>query len=104
MNNRGVVLVTVIIAVIILAVISVGIMSLNVSQVTTGSSVVETIQAEQLATGIFYQDYQRKIDGTGSTPTSVTVGSKTYSIIRNETVCPTCPNAANQVQMTVSTP
>ncbi len=101
-NESGVILVTVIVLTIVLSIVAIGIMSLNVSQVKTASSVVDTVRAEQLATGLFYQDYQRRVDGGGSTlPSSIDIGGKTYTITR-ATDTTTGPNGTNQVQFNIT--
>jgi len=79
-KESGVILVTVVILTIILSIVAIGVMSLNVSQIKTSGSVVKTIVAEQLATGLFYQDYQRRIDAAGTRPTSVMVGLTNYVV------------------------
>ncbi|MCB9771976.1 MAG: hypothetical protein H6754_05445 [Candidatus Omnitrophica bacterium] len=102
-NDSGIILVTVVILVLVLSIVAIGVMGLNVSQVKTASSVVDTIKAEQLATGLLFQDHQRKIDGTGTTPTSITIGSTTYAINRSETAgSGATPNNANQIQFNIS--
>ncbi len=83
-NESGIILVTVIILIMILSIVAIGVLSLNVSQLKTSSSVVDTIKAEQLATGLFYQDYQRRLDGTGTIPASpITIDGKAYTITRD---------------------
>lgn len=102
-NDSGIILITVVILVLVLSIVAIGVMGLNVSQIKTSSSVVDTIKAEQLATGLLFQDHQRKIDGTGTTPTSVTIGSTPYTITRTETAGSVAtPNNANQVQFNIS--
>lgn len=103
-NESGVILVTVIIVTMILSVVTIGLMSLSRSQVTTASSVVSTIQAEMLATGLFYQDYQNRIDGnTATLPTSITVGTKNYTVTRTtDTAGSSSQNFANQVQFNIT--
>lgn len=91
-NNSGVILITVILLTIVLSIVAVGIMSLNVSQVKTSKSVVDSVVEEQLATGLFYQDYQRKFEnGTpASYGSSIQVGTcpgptcRRYTINRSE--------------------
>lgn len=102
-NESGVILVTVVILIIILSIVTIGIMSLNVSQVKTAASVVDTITAEQLATGIFYQDYQRRIDGQGTLPSNMIIGKKTYTITRTtDVVTGNSTNNTNQVQFDIT--
>lgn len=104
-NKSGVILVTVVILTIILSIVTIGIMSLNVSQVKTASSVVDTIKTEQLATGLFYQDYQRRIDGLGETsrPTNIIVGSKIYTITRTTDINGGVNNNnTNQIQFNIT--
>ncbi len=107
-NETGIILVTVIVLTIVLSIVAVGIMSLNVSQIKTSSSVVDTVRAEELATGLFYQDYQRRIDGKDLTysPSSVIIDSKTYSISRpandRQTLDPEKMNLTNEVQFTIT--
>ena len=101
-NESGVILITVIVLIMILSIVAIGVMSLNVSQIKTASSVVDTIKAEVLATGLFYQDYQRRIDGSGSSPTSIAIGGKTYNITRSTDTNGTGPNNTNQLQINIS--
>lgn len=101
-KESGVILVTVVVLIIILSIVAIGIMSLNVSQIKTSASVVDSVVAEQLATGVFYQDYQRRIDGTGSTPTNEVIGNKTFTISRGADVNGTGPNSTNQVQINIT--
>ncbi len=103
-NESGVILVTVIILVMVLSIVAIGIMSLNVSQIKTSTSVVQTIQAEQLATGLFYQDYQRRAQGQGTSPSSpITVGTTVYSITRStDIVAGNNFYNTNQVQINIT--
>lgn len=103
-NESGVILVTVIVLTFILAIVAIGIMSLNVSQVKTATSVVDAIKAEQLATGIFYQDYQRRIDGLPAPPSSqqITIGAKTYTVTRTADITVGTPNNTNQIQFNIT--
>jgi hypothetical protein len=103
-NESGVILVTVVVLTIILLIVAIGIMSLNVSQVKTAASVIDTIKAEQLATGIFYQDYQSRVDGQGpsSLPTNIVIGYKTYTITRTTDITTGTPNNTNQVQFNIT--
>jgi len=105
-NESGVVLVTVIILTIVLSIVVIGIMSLNISQVTTGRSVVDTVVAEQLATGLFYQNYQQKFEGKGTTPGTVVLqtpyGQKTYTIQRTDAPDVNAPNNTNKVQINLT--
>ena len=100
-NESGVILVTVILLTIVLSIVAIGIMSLNVSQVQTASTVVDSVTAEQLATGLFYQNYQQKFDGVGNTPTNMTIGTKTYTITHSETPN-SGPNTTNQLQFNLA--
>ncbi len=101
-NESGVILVTVIVLTIVLSIVAIGILSLNVSQVKTASSVVDTVRAEQLATGLFYQDYQRRVDGSATIPSSpINIGGKNYTITR-ATDTTTGPNGTNQVQFNIT--
>ena len=105
-NNRsGVILVTVILLTIVLAIVAISIMSLRVSQVTSGVSVVDSIKAEQVAVGAFYQYHQQKVDGCSLCPTpgncsscpiapSESLNGKTYTVtIQNEGAAPQANNA-----------
>lgn len=102
-KESGIILVTVIILTIILSIVAIGIMSLNVSQIKTSTSVVKAITAEQLATGLFYQDYQRRIDGNGTKPTSVVVGSTNYAITwAADSAAGASKNDTNQLQFNIT--
>ncbi len=102
-NESGVILVTVIVLVIVLSIVAIGIMSLNVSQIKTASRVVDTIRAEELATGLFYQDYQRRVDGVGTSPGYVDIGSKRYTVTRaSDTIAGNAQNFTNQVQFNIT--
>ncbi len=102
-NESGVILVTTVILTIVLSIVAIGIMSLNVSQIKTASSVVDTIRAEELATGIFYQDYQRRVDGVGNSPASISIAGRTYSITRQpDIVAPGAQNFTNQVRFDIT--
>lgn len=101
-NESGVILVTVILLIIVLSIVSIGVMSLNVSQIKTATSVVDTVKAEELATGVFYQDYQRRIDGVGTTPTNIIVGTTTYTITRDTDGNGNGPNSTNQIRINIT--
>lgn len=102
-QESGVILVTVVILTIVLSIVAIGVMSLNVSQIKTSSSVVKTIVAEQLATGLFYQDYQRRIDGTGTRPATVDVGTTRYTVSWSaDTAGGANQNNTNQVQFNIT--
>lgn len=103
-NESGVILVTVIILTIVLSIVAIGIMSLNISQVKTSTSVVQTVTAEQLATGLFYRDYQAKFDQVSTPPTGeITIGGRTYSYNRGEVAGgPLTPNNTNQIQFNLT--
>ena len=95
-NQSGVILVTVILLTMILSIVAISIMSLRVSQVTSSASVVDSIKAEQLAIGKFYQYHQQQVDQCSSCPTpencascpiqpTETLNNKTYTItIQNQ--------------------
>lgn len=100
-HERGIILVTVLIITMVLSIVAIGVMSLNVSQVKTGSSVIDAIKAEQLAAGIFYQQYQQRVDQAGTLPTNIILGDTTYLINRVET-SGTGPNATNSVALTIT--
>lgn len=67
-NESGVILITVILLSIVMAAVAVGIMSLNVSQTTSSRSVVEAIQAEQIALGCYAQYYSGQTQNPPVTP------------------------------------
>ena len=104
-NQSGVILVTVILLTIVLAIVAISIMSLRVSQVSSGMSVVDSIKAEQVAAGAFYQYHQQQVDGCSSCPTpgnctscplttSESLDGKTYTVtIQNQGVTPLANNA-----------
>lgn len=98
-NSSGVILITVVLLTIVLTIVTIGIMSLNVSQVKSSKSVVDAVVEEQLATGLFYQDYQRKFEGIANPtgPSTITVGGQTYAVTRNE-AANAGPNNTNQIQ------
>ncbi len=107
-NESGMILVTVILLVITLSVVAIGIMSLNISQASSSKSVVDSVIAEQLATGLFYQQYQQKFDGGTATLSNTVVittpdGDRTYTITRGETQgSASTPNSTNQLQINVT--
>lgn len=102
-NENGVILVTVILLIIVLSIVAIGVMSLNVSQIKTSSSVVSAIQAEELSTGVFFQDYQRRIEGKPVSATnSYTIGSNTYTITRGADGNQNGPNGTNQIQFNIT--
>ena len=61
-NESGIILATVIIISLVLSLVAVSLMQINVSQFKTGRSVVDSIKAEQLSVGKFYQYQQRRIE------------------------------------------
>jgi Tfp pilus assembly protein PilX len=87
-NDRGAVLLTVIILSVVLSVVVIGIMSLNVSQVKSSQSVIDELKAEYLAQGYFYQYYQEKVTtGSASLPAgSKTLDGKTFTAATTNTV------------------
>jgi hypothetical protein len=62
-NECGVILVTVLMIAIVLSFVAIGIISINVSQTTSGISVVDAIKAEQMATGEFFRQHQFRMEG-----------------------------------------
>ncbi len=95
-DQSGVILVTVILLTMVLSIVAISIMSLRVSQVSSSASVVDSIKAEQLAIGKFYQYHQQQVDQCSSCPVpgdcsscplqpTETLNSKTYTItIQNQ--------------------
>ena len=95
-NQSGFILATVILFILILTVVAISIMSLNVSQTTSGQSVVDTIKAEQLAIGAFYQHHQLRMkncpnppcttagDCTTCSPNPTPLDFKTFNIVVND--------------------
>ena len=81
-NNSGIILITVILLTIVLTIVAIGMMSINVSQVTSAQSVIDSIKAEQLATGVFFQRHQLQAEGCPNPPCT-TAGD-----------CSTCPAPA----------
>ena len=65
-DRSGFLLATVILFTLILTVVAISIMSLNVSQSVSGQAVVDSIKAEQLATGSFYRQHQLQVQGCPS--------------------------------------
>ncbi|MCK5580371.1 MAG: hypothetical protein KAJ18_03770 [Candidatus Omnitrophica bacterium] len=101
-DKSGIILVTVILMSIILSIVAIGIMSTYVSQVKSTSSVIQDIKAEQLATGLFYQYHQQQLDGNGTSPASVTMDGRTYSISLTNTNPGGTPNSTNLINVVVS--
>lgn len=109
-NKAGIVLLIVIFVTITLSIVAAGIISLNVSQVTSSRSVVDTIQAEQLAIGAYYQYHQRQMEGEGSasgsetfsqTYSDGTTGDKTFNLIIQEEVEDTGPNETKKIDTVI---
>ena len=69
-SSDGFLLLMVIVTVMVLSVVIIGIMSLNVSRVTTAESVVDQIQAEEMAKGIFLRYHQAQYNEVSFDPTS----------------------------------
>ena len=63
------VMVMVIMLTLVFAIIMIGILSLNVGRVKTGQSLVDSIKAEQLATGVMYRQMQQQMDQCQLCPT-----------------------------------
>ena len=84
-DNSGVIMVTVLVMVLIMTVVAIGILGVNISQVSTSESVVDSIRAEQLAIGAFYQYHQRQIEGVGNALNPEIIDNKTYTISMNIT-------------------
>ena len=101
-DNSGVIMITVLVLVLVLTVVAIGILGVNISQVSTSQSVVDSIKAEQLAIGAFYQYHQQQIDGNGTTPTSETMDNKTFSISINAAGAGSGPNNTNPIQVSVN--
>lgn len=102
-KESGVILVTVVVLTIILSVVAIGVMSMNVSQIKTSASVVKDITADQLATGLFYQDYQRRVDGAGTKPTNVLIAGTNYIVTWGADTPGGAPkNDTNQVRFNVT--
>jgi Tfp pilus assembly protein PilX len=102
-NNQGVILLTVIMLIMVLSIVAVSIMSIHTSQVTTSVKVVDTIKAEELAQGVFYQYHQQKLDGTGSTPSSETMDGRTFAVTVNaEAGLFTGPNSTGTVSVNIN--
>ena len=102
-DNSGVIMVTVLVLVLVMSVVAIGILGVNISQVSTSQSVVDTIKAEQLAMGAFYQYHQRRIEGlvTNSSPIPISLDGKTYTVgVENQGNLG--PNNANQIEVTVN--
>ncbi len=64
------VMVMVIMLTLVFAIIMIGILSLNVGRVKTGQSLVDSIKAEQLATGVMYRQMQQQMDQCQLCPTA----------------------------------
>jgi Tfp pilus assembly protein PilX len=104
-NNQGVILLTVIMLTMVLSIVAISIMSIHTSQVTTSIKVIDTIKAEQLAQGVFYQYHQRVVDGTGSTPTSEIMDGRTFAVTLNSEVGgvgQTGPNSTSTVSVNIN--
>ncbi len=79
-NESGIILLTVVMVSIVLAIIAVAVMSTSVSQVKTGETVVDSIRAEELAKGIFFQYQQGEISGGHNIPSVVVIDGRQYSV------------------------
>lgn len=101
-EESGVILVTVILLTIALSIVAIGIMSITISQVKSGTSVVDTIKAEQLATGRFYQHHQAILDGVTLAGDAETLDTRTFSISSTLTGGNSGPNNTNQVDITIN--
>src|SRR3990167_7411999 len=99
-DNSGVIMITVLVLILVMTVVAIGILGVNISQVSTSQSVVDTIRAEQLAIGVFYQYHQQQIDGNGTSPASEVIDGKKYDITFDEKtsgeVAGGTPNEVNQ--------
>ena len=105
-DNSGVIMITVLVLVLVMTVVAIGILGVNISQVSTSQSVVDTIKAEQIAIGAFYQYHQQQVEGlSGALPTSETIDGKTYTISIDEKNPIddgiVTPNNVNQVEITI---
>lgn len=100
-DNSGVVMITVLVLVLVMSVVAIGVLGINISQVSTSSSVVDNIKAEQLAIGAFYQYHQRMLDANGVAPPPEVIDGKTYTVaIQNQGSAGT-PNNVDQIEVTV---
>ena len=100
-DNSGVIMVTVLVLVLVMTVVAIGILGVNISQVSTSQSVVDSIKAEQMAIGAFYQYHQQQIDGTGTSPTQEVLDGKTYLIsVQNKGAIG--PNNTNQIEVSIN--
>jgi len=95
-NRSGIVLVTVIILSITMALVAVSLMKMNSGQVLSQRSIVDSIQAEQIAIGRYYQYLQRRQEGCSS---CANPGDCTSCTIPNEVLQ---DEAGNQQTFTVT--
>lgn len=96
----------VLVIVLTMSVVAIGIMSFNVSQVTSSQSVVDSIKAEQLAIGAFYQ-YHQQVTETGNptpgAPTQEILDGKAYTItVSNLGPSVVTPNSTSQIEVQVN--
>ena len=106
-DNSGVVMITVLVLVLIMTVVAIGILGINISQVSTSQSVVDSIKAEQLAIGAFYQYHQQQIEagdgsgGGGGSSSQETLDGKTFQI-GIDNLGSGGPNNTDQIEVTVN--
>ena len=82
-DQKGVVLVTVIVITLVMMILAVGLLGLNVSQVTQGEREVERIQAKHLAMGAWWDAYTNLYSGgdpTAGPPQTQVLDGKTFTI------------------------
>ena len=101
-NQSGVILVTVILLTIALSIVAIGIMSITISHVKSGTSVVDTIKAEQLATGRFYLQHQAVLDGVNLGNDSETLDTRTFTVTSTINNGSSGPNQTNQVDVSIN--
>ena len=102
-NQCGTVLVMVLMALLGISIVAVSIMSVSVSQVTTGKDTKQSIQAKELALGVFYQYATKQIQGAGTIVNGVaeTMDGRNFSIsVANQG--PIGPNTTNQIDVVIN--
>jgi hypothetical protein len=103
-NEKGVILLTVIMMAILLSMVIIGVMSASVTQVKSSQTIIDHMKAENLAMGEFYRYTQQINDGNFTVPPSTikTIGDKSYTITYANVTGGTNPNSTDRLRIQIT--